>query len=499
MNKVKYSLIFITVCLLCTGLVDFIDRQLASYMITKDANLLTEKFSHLITQTSEDITTLPELNDVEDCNEALTEQLKMSVFNGTFIRWIGVAKNMKVYCESNHFPREIHKLLNHKINDQLSLSLINPNDDSHELLLIRHFDNIDYAVSIMPMLPVYFLPEGCKDCLEYSITFNSNPVLKFGFDNFENDPVITKNIKYKNQYFSANFSLSGNQEFFNQYRTISIGLALAIGLILATVITYLSILWHRFSMSYGQQIQRAINHKEFIPYYQPIIDSTTDKLVGCEVLMRWKRHHGELVPPAEYIPLVESTGQIIEMTFDMVDKMVADINHEKQLKVPIFFSINIVPAHLLDDQLLLFCQDLITNHRLGHHRLSLEITERFPIADLDVARAMLLRFFELGIDLKLDDAGTGYGSFSYIEKLGVSTIKIDKMFVDTIGVNNNFKAKTIEAIIAFSQESGLRMIAEGVETQAQVDYLAAKKVNYIQGFFYSKPLPAEEFFDQYGN
>jgi sensor c-di-GMP phosphodiesterase-like protein len=153
-----------------------------------------------------------------------------------------------------------------------------------------------------------------------------------------------------------------------------------------------------------------------------------------------------------------------------------------------------VPEHLDNDDLYVLLKGIVESGELQQHRISLEITERLPISDLVAARQMLDKIYALGIDLKLDDAGTGYGGFSYVQNLGISTLKIDKMFVDTIGHEDNFNAKTIDAIISFAQKSDLSMIAEGVEDDKQVAYLSAHGVYLIQGYIYSKPLPAKQFF-----
>lgn len=239
----------------------------------------------------------------------------------------------------------------------------------------------------------------------------------------------------------------------------------------------------------------GIKRKEFIPYYQAIIDSNTGKTVGCEVLMRWKMAD-RMVPPNQFIPFAESSGLILDMTKSLIDHVVLDIQKLCKFEQSLFFSINIVPEHLESDDLYLLLKQIMQTNVLGHHRLSLEITERLPIKDLNAARERLNKIYSLGIDLKIDDAGTGYGGFSYILNLGVSTLKIDKMFVDTIGNTESFNAKTIDAIIGFANQSGLEMIAEGVESQNQVEYLAQRGVHLIQGYVYAKPEPADTFFQQ---
>ena len=116
------------------------------------------------------------------------------------------------------------------------------------------------------------------------------------------------------------------------------------------------------------------------------------------------------------------------------------------------------------------------------------------IDDLAQARRALQNFYDLGVELKLDDAGTGYGGFSYIQELNISTLKIDKMFVDTIA-SEDLKGAVLESMISFAKDSHLGMIAEGVEDKHQVSYLQERNVYLIQGYVYAKPMPIEEFVD----
>lgn len=130
-------------------------------------------------------------------------------------------------------------------------------------------------------------------------------------------------------------------------------------------------------------------------------------------------------------------------------------------------------------------------NKLPASSISLEITERIKIENLSHASQSLEKFYHHGIELKLDDAGTGYGGFSYIQELGISTLKIDKMFVDTIN-RNDIKGSILESIISFAQSSNLGMIAEGVEELDQVMYLQERDVLLVQGFYYGKPMPVGE-------
>jgi sensor c-di-GMP phosphodiesterase-like protein len=156
-----------------------------------------------------------------------------------------------------------------------------------------------------------------------------------------------------------------------------------------------------------------------------------------------------------------------------------------------FISINIVPKHIENDTFYHFLTTAMIEQKIPPKNISLEITERLQIDDLKTARAQLNKYFAFGIDLKLDDAGTGYGGFSYVQELGINTLKIDKMFIDTID-SNDVKASVLQAIINFAQTSKLKTIAEGVEEISQVNYLAKHNVFAIQGYVYAKPMAKED-------
>ena len=169
-------------------------------------------------------------------------------------------------------------------------------------------------------------------------------------------------------------------------------------------------------------------------------------------------------------------------------KDIKTLNWEQSNK---FVSINIVPDHFKDRNLYALLESLMDRYQIAPSTLSLEITERMKIDNLEQARACLDDFYKKGIELKLDDAGTGYGGFSYIQELGISTLKIDKMFVDTIN-SDDLKGSVLDAIISFAKSSNLKMIAEGVEHQDQVEYLKERDVFMIQGYIYAKPMPIEQ-------
>ncbi len=228
-------------------------------------------------------------------------------------------------------------------------------------------------------------------------------------------------------------------------------------------------------------LHTGLARQEFVPFYQPVVDSRSQRVVGFEALLRWQRDD-DVTAPGAFIAYAEQQGLILPMTEQLLGKVIADL---PQLAPEQWVSVNLVAAHIEQPYL----RNLLEHHDWpSPARLTFELTEREPIMDIETATSEISALQERGYHFKLDDFGTGYGGFAYLQRLGIRQIKIDKMFVDTIGTDDP-KRSLLDAIIAFGLESDMEMIAEGVETRAQVDYLAQHGVHLIQGYLYARPMP----------
>ncbi|BCK61335.1 diguanylate phosphodiesterase [Aeromonas caviae] len=227
-------------------------------------------------------------------------------------------------------------------------------------------------------------------------------------------------------------------------------------------------------------LQAGLARREFVPFYQPVIDSRSQQVVGFEALLRWQRGGG-LIPPGAFIDYAEEQQLILPMTSQLLERVIADL---PRLAPGQWVSVNIVAAHLEHPHL----RNLLLQHGWpSPAQLTFELTERKPITDIKTAVIEITALQQQGYHFKLDDFGTGYGGFAYLQRLGIRQIKIDKMFVDTIGTDD-LKRSVLDATIAFGRESGMEMIAEGVERQEQVDYLQKHGVHLIQGYVYAPPM-----------
>jgi EAL domain-containing protein (putative c-di-GMP-specific phosphodiesterase class I) len=245
------------------------------------------------------------------------------------------------------------------------------------------------------------------------------------------------------------------------------------------------------SQSVEALLIQAANKQQFIPFYQPIV-TPEGKVKGVEVLMRWQDNSGTILAPSMFIHTAEKLGVIDEMTLLMINKAKDDFHHHSknsQLPLNFFCAFNLTTSQIESDD---FVDKLLLTFA-GYQGFiaAFEITERQEFNDEESAKHNLGRLQSDGYQIKLDDAGTGYGGFNYFLHFNIDSIKIDKMFIDIIG-REDLKINVLNAIIDMAKSLELTIIAEGVETQTQVDFLSEKGVDLLQGYYFSKPVPYDE-------
>ncbi len=240
-------------------------------------------------------------------------------------------------------------------------------------------------------------------------------------------------------------------------------------------------------------LKQALSKNEFVNHYQPIVDSAIEKPIGFELLLRWQTPE-KLIPPLTFIPIAEELGLIVEMTEQAIDRGLRDLAKWRETNEELFLSVNLSPLHFAKDSLVPFIKKQLFKHDLPASALKLEVTESVLISEPEKAIKIMNMLSALGILLALDDFGTGYSSLSYLKQLPLQIIKIDRTFVSGINVNSADEA-IVDATVVLAKRLNMKCIAEGVETQEQLDYLSQLKCRDIQGYFYSRPLPFEELSD----
>jgi sensor c-di-GMP phosphodiesterase-like protein len=240
------------------------------------------------------------------------------------------------------------------------------------------------------------------------------------------------------------------------------------------------------------EMERALEANEFVPYYQPIVDLRTGSIVGAEVLMRWRKGVGTIIPPALFIPLAESSGLIVAMTRAL---MIAARDEFAQVLGPrsgVKLGFNLTARHFDNEEIVETVREVFAASPIRLSQIVLEVTERQPLEDLGVARRVIAALQELGCKVAIDDVGTGHGGLSYMLKLAVDYIKIDKMFIDAIGTDR-YSTTIIEMLVVLARDMRMEIFAEGVETFEQVAYLRERGIVLAQGYAFAPPLPGPMF------
>ncbi|MEM7027541.1 MAG: EAL domain-containing protein, partial [Pseudomonadota bacterium] len=241
------------------------------------------------------------------------------------------------------------------------------------------------------------------------------------------------------------------------------------------------------------RLRHAVANKEFQLHYQPKFNIHDNQLVGAEALLRWDNADLGVVSPAVFIPVAEETGLIQPIT-EWVVKEACEQNANWQLKgfKPIRMSVNLSPKQFTRTDIAGTIFHQIIHADLAPKYVELEITEGALMEDVNKSQEVLKALKKWGIRISIDDFGTGYSSLSYLKKFPIDTLKIDQSFVRDIMVDSD-DAAIVSAIIAMTQSLKLNVIAEGVETEDQLRFLASKGCNEAQGYFLGKPVAATEF------
>ena len=242
-----------------------------------------------------------------------------------------------------------------------------------------------------------------------------------------------------------------------------------------------------------RDISNALEKHEFQVYYQPVYDAFSGEIASAEALVRWKKADGEMVSPGIFVPALEDSGRISQMDL-FVERSVLSFMEERYKKgqfiVPV--SMNMSQMDFFDKDMMASVLLDVSNTDLPMDYTRFEVTETAYSTVASNNRNVLLDMKRIGVKFYLDDFGSGYSSFSTIRDYDFDVVKLDMGFVQKIGTTTKANA-VIQAIIDMAHAIGSKVVAEGAETKEQVDALREMGCDYIQGFYFSKPLPQEEF------
>ncbi len=240
-------------------------------------------------------------------------------------------------------------------------------------------------------------------------------------------------------------------------------------------------------------LRQAVANGEFAVYFQPKVSPAPTTLVGAEALVRWQRGDGTLVSPVDFIPLAEETGlivplgeQVLEQTCQVLSKL--NSQGKRQLKL----SVNLSPLQFVQSNLVQRILSILARYQIDPQQIELEITETAMMTNLAKSVATIDALVAAGLSIAIDDFGTGYSSLSYLKRFPIRTLKIDRSFIRDI-ISDQNDAQLVETIILMAHNLGITVVAEGVETEAQLNWLQSRGCEQIQGYYFSHPLSAAAF------
>ncbi len=238
-------------------------------------------------------------------------------------------------------------------------------------------------------------------------------------------------------------------------------------------------------------LRQAVDNQEFVTFYQPVVDLSSTKVVGLEALVRWQHPKLGLLPPAEFLDLAENTGLILDISQSV---MRCACLQTRQWQIEglndLRIAVNVSARQFRQKDFIDIIRQILRDANLNPTSLELELTETSIMDNPESAAEILAEIRSLGIKVAIDDFGTGYSSLSYLKRFPVDTLKIDRSFVSGAAIDRD-DAALVTAMITLAHDLRLRVVAEGIETQAELAFLRRLKCDEGQGYFFGKPQPAE--------
>lgn len=430
---------------------------------------------------------------VSDCDRFLRDAMPL-LLASPYIRSINVAHGGVIVCSSIS-KQSLKQINNWKASGkQLELRYVTQTPflelfpDHRQAILSLHFETRGfYGVYVAVYPESVFRTLGAPRFFQTEIRFenatfysdgrivdkmNSLPLGQLFF--VDSDISITSFTKY----------------IFYNYGVLLIAWTFIMLMSAKTLVRYI----HSFSLDYWQ-MRKAIKHSQFHPYIQPVVNDSGD-VTGGEVLVRWVHPKRGLISPADFIDQVEENGQIVEITSILIQKCLLAFSKTNLAESSQHFCIgfNVCPIQFDSNTLCLDIEHFQSVMADKPVSLLIEVTERKEFSSNEKYRNAIHELRSRDVLVALDDFGTGHCSLKYLHETEVDIIKIDMMYVATIESGNT---KILDNIISLARSLDVLILAEGVETQAQFDYLKARNIERYQGYLFGKPLPIDEFIQKY--
>ncbi|WP_052131271.1 EAL domain-containing protein [Vibrio caribbeanicus] len=470
----------------------FNHHQLRKHALTDGSDSIN-KLERYIDTMADDLQTLA-IKVGDDCSEQDKLALRAKVFNSRMLKEIGLYKDGIVYCTSNEGPSQI-RLFNstlQRIDASPKHITISLTESKSKLKTFFIYSSSDKKRGINALLhPQQFL-ELISPVFEERKYGYQIHVLNEVIQSNQTQPGL-KLYSFSSSLYPLSISVYLTSESYQNHYLSHVGETVSIALVLSLL--YLMIRYQTLvKRSVEYSLVNAIHQEQIELYLQPIVDIHSRKVVGSEALVRWNHPVQGQISPEQFIPLAEKLGIIDRVTEYAFREVTRFLKRNPDYCEHNYISINISRYQIVKPEFV----DYLTNYAKRHPklitRILLELTENVDLTSeqLDLALTHLTQIQSLGFEIAIDDFGTGYSGLNLIRQMKFDVVKIDQVFIKSLHSDSNIKP-VLKSMIQLATDLGMRVIAEGVETEYQIEQLEQLGVKYIQGFYYARPIKPEDF------
>ncbi|MFA0640689.1 EAL domain-containing protein [Vibrio cyclitrophicus] len=435
---------------------------------------------------------LSEISPDQPC-DSIVMQLRQNVFDADWVKEAAAFnKDDQFYCSTTNgeVSFRLYKTIRQRLNDSSNLTTLSYSNSAItqvQSIMLIFSNKEDVGVSLMiPPHFIYDLVE--KNLSNYGIQAKVE-VIKRDIYPSDTGAHIAKVQIHSNTYPLTITSYIGYQYYLNFLLSYSWFGFLMAGIITISLISIKYKKQSQHSLEYS--LSSALKNKHLHVHLQPVVNQHTTEIVGCESLLRWSDPVEGNVSPAIFIPLAESLGLIEDLTYFVLREVLNTIKHNQELLDSKYISVNISRNVVSNSNFANKVMNIYKKHPDILKRVVFEVTEDGECSDADMVkiRSNLTKLSELGVRVAIDDFGTGYAGLDFVRQFPFSILKIDRVFVKNISDESSFGLPLLESMLQLAHTLGMQVIVEGVEYESQTKILSKLGVDYIQGFYFYKPMP----------
>lgn len=488
---------FIFLCAFFLGCITFLFYigHFADQKSTTLSNCIMASLEKQLTAVDEQTTSVAKT--YTKCSDEGRSALEKLTFDISIMQEVSVIKDNKLICSD--------RILDTLEVDKSHLSQF---DSSHKYLLYRGISqrrkvdavffmiqskNSWYRILLDPRYLDFWIRDVATQRNIYAVVNNKNSELLA-----ESTDISGQSLLFRAESHSVNYPYSVITGYTNSMLiTLALTLlpyGLLIVFFVSLFITFAINHFLTWRDSQFTEIQRGIEKNEFTAYYQPIVDASTGVWIGAELLVRWLHPKRNVILPAVFIPAAEQSGQINEISLQLIEQAAFEKMEIMALNKPFYITINVTASMIANPLFVDAVIQLTEQYPVLTHGIVLEFSERdnFSNTNIELLQSGMQKLRDVGIQWALDDFGTGYAGLSTLQALSFDIIKIDRSFVAS-SVTDSVTQSILGNMAEMGHKLNCKLVAEGVETQAQADQVTALNIECCQGYFYAKPMPYRRF------